>query len=356
MSKLSISKRFTLILAAVFLVGIIVGGTAHWRALQGRAQDEISVQGTLLIESMNAVRSYTSTYVRPLLKDDLDASREFIPETVPAFSARTVFENFRSQVDFETYLYKEAAFNPTSPANKADDFEAELLSEMISGNTTGEVNGYRTLHGERLFYIARPLAIGSESCLECHGDPADAPNSLLVTYGDKGGFGWEVGEIVATQIIYVPAAEVFNAALQTFMLVMTVFIVIFALVTLLINFLLNKYVIQPVDVLSALAQKISVDENFSTDLESSSLQAVTSRSDELGKLAQVFHKMAGDVYARTGKLKRQVQELTIKIDQIQRDEQVKEVVETEFFDELKKKAKKLRQDGNDETDVAKGKP
>ncbi|MBT3713754.1 MAG: histidine kinase, partial [Anaerolineae bacterium] len=101
MSKLSLSKRFTLILAAVFLVGIIVGGTAHWRALQGRAQDEISVQGTLLIESMNAVRSYTSTYVRPLLKDDLDASREFIPETVPAFSARTVFENFRSQVDFE---------------------------------------------------------------------------------------------------------------------------------------------------------------------------------------------------------------------------------------------------------------
>ena len=348
MSRLSLSKRFTLILTAVFLVGIIIGGTAHWRVLQGRAQDEISAQGTLLIESMNAVRIYTSKHVRPLLKKNLDASLAFIPETVPAFSARTVFENFREQLDFETYLYKGAALNPTSPANLADDFESNLLNEMIMGTTSGEVNGYRTLDGERLFYIARPLVITSESCLECHGDPVDAPISLLNTYGDKGGFGWEVGQIVATQIIYVPAAEVFNAALQTFTLVMSVFIAIFALVILLINFLLKKYVIQPVDILSGLAQKISMDENFSADLKSASLEAVTSRPDELGKLAQVFRRMAADVYARTGKLKEKLQELTIKIDLIQRDEQVREVVETDFFDELQKKAKKMREQGGEE--------
>ncbi len=354
MAKLSLSQRFTLILAAVFLIGILIGGTAHWRALQGRAQEEISAQGRLLIESMNAVRSYTSTYVRPLLKDDLDASLEFIPETVPAFSARIVFENFRGQLDFETYLYKEAALNPTSPANLADDFESDLLRGMISGNTVGEINGYRDLNGESLFYIARPLAIGSESCLECHGNPADAPISLINTYGDQAGFGWEVDQIVATQIIYVPAAEVFNAALQTFTLVMSVFIIIFALITLLINFLLRKYVVQPVDVLGSLAQKVSVDENFSADLKSESLDAVASRSDELGKLAQVFRRMATDVYDRTVKLKQQVKELIITIDQIQRDEQVREVVESDFFDNLKKKAKTLREQDEDEGDRGKG--
>ena len=353
MSKLNLSTRFTLILAAVFLVGILIGGTAHWRALQGRAQDEITTQGKLLIESMNAVRSYTSDNVRPLLADDLNASREFIPETVPAFSARSVFENFRAQVDFETYLYKEAALNPTSPADLADDFKAQLLRYMIAKKTTGEVNGYRALNQERLFYIARPLAIGSESCLECHGDPMDAPESLINTYGNQGGFGWEVGQIVATQIIYVPADEVFSAALRTFTLVMSVFVSIFALLTLLINFLLKRYVIQPVNILGGLSQKISADENFSEDLDSASLESVAARSDEMGKLAQVFLHMAREVYARTSQLKQQVQKLTIQIDQMKRKEQVDEIVETEFFNDLQKKASQFRQRAKDEDNLSK---
>src|SRR5687767_1961197 len=256
MARLNLSTRFTLILSGVFLIGIVIGGTAHWRALQGRAQDEIAAQGTLLIEAMNAVRGYTSTHVRPLLADDLASNPEFISETVPAFSARTVFENFRKQLDFETYNYKEAAINPTNPLDTADEFEAALLQKMATGETPGEVSGYREFSGERLFYIARPLTINAESCLECHSTPENAPASLIATYGDQGGFGWQVGQVVAVQIIYVPAQEVFDAALRTFTLVMGVFIIIFALITLLINTLLRRYVIQPLDVLSGLAQKI----------------------------------------------------------------------------------------------------
>lgn len=348
MARLNLSTRFTLILSGVFLIGILIGGTAHWRALQGRAQDEIATQGTLLIEAMNAVRGYTSTHVQPLLADDLTASPQFISETVPAFSARTVFENFRKQVDFETYNYKEAAFNPTNPLDTADDFEAGLLQKMTKGETPGEVSGYRELSGSRLFYIARPLAINSESCLACHSTPENAPASLITSYGDQGGFGWQVGQVVAVQIIYVPAEEVFNAALRTFAVVMSVFVIIFALVTLLINTLLRRYVIRPLDVLSGLAKKISSDENFSSDLESPALQAVTARPDELGNLAQVFKKMAADVYARTGKLKEQVQQLIIKIDQIRRKEQVTEVVESDFFTDLQKRARELRKRGTDD--------
>ena len=212
----------------------------------------------------------------------------------------------------------------------------------------GEVSGYRTLDEARLFYIARPLRITSESCLECHSSPQNAPASLIATYGEEGGFGWEVGQVVAAQIIYVPAGQVFDAAWQTFTLVMSVFVVLFALIILLINALLRRYVIQPVDVLSGLARKISADENFSSDLESAALQAVTARPDELGNLAQVFHRMAAEVYARTSMLKQQVQQLIIKIDQIRRQEQVSDVVDTEFFNELQKRASELRQRGQDE--------
>jgi methyl-accepting chemotaxis protein len=344
MPKLNLSARFTLILSAVFLVGTLIGGSVYWRALQGNAQDEIATQGLLLIETMNAVRGYTSLHVKPLLAERLASSETFISETVPAYSARSVFQNFRDQVDFETYLYKEASDNPTNPLDRADEFESALLTSLAAGSEA-EARGYRDIDGARYYYIARPLRIGADSCLECHSDPESAPASLLATYGDQGGFGWTLGQLVAVQVIYVPAEEVFNAAWRTFSVVMSVFVVLFGLIILLINFLLRRYVIQPVKVMGALAQKISVDENFSVDLDSPAFMAVTTRSDELGNLANVFRKMAADVYARTGKLKEQIQQLIIKIDETRRKEQVAEVVETEFFNDLQKRAEEFRKRG-----------
>jgi nitrate/nitrite-specific signal transduction histidine kinase len=118
----------------------------------------------------------------------------------------------------------------------------------------------------------------------------------------------------------------------------------------LINALLKRYVIQPVYVLSGLADKISADENFATELESTALQSITTRSDELGSLAQVFKKMAADVFARTGMLKNQVNQLIIKIDELRRGQQVAEVTDSEFFTDLQKKARELRQKGTDDKD------
>ena len=71
MKKLNLSTRFTLILSGIFLLGIAIGGTVYWRALQGTAQREIASQGLLLIESMNAVRGYTSDHVKSLLAQQL---------------------------------------------------------------------------------------------------------------------------------------------------------------------------------------------------------------------------------------------------------------------------------------------
>jgi len=342
LTRINLSTRFTLILSGVFLVGIALGGMVYWRALQNRAQEEIAAQGLLLIETMNAVRGYTTQNVRPLLADELESSPEFISETVPAYSARAVFENFRNQLDFSTYLYKEATPNPTNPLDKADEFEADLLTQLSSGETSGQLSGFRELNGERLFYIARPLTIGSDSCLQCHSTPEQAPASLLATYGDQGGFGWELGQVIAVQVIYVPADEVFNAALRNFSLVMGVFVVMFALVIVLSNFLLKRYVIQPVYVLSGLADKISADENYANELESTALRSITKRPDELGSLAQVFRKMAVDVFERTSTLKSQVNQLIIKVDEMRRKQQVSEVTESEFFTDLQKRAKELR--------------
>lgn len=73
-----------------------------------------------------------------------------------------------------------------------------------------------------------------------------------------------------------------------------------------------------------------------------SLSPVAERRDELGQLARVFQNMAKQVYVREQKLKKQVQELKIEIDEAKRQKQVNEIVETDFFQDLVGKAQTLR--------------
>jgi methyl-accepting chemotaxis protein len=337
--QLRLSARFTLLLTAVFLVGTALGGIVLWQLLQSRAQDEIAAQGQLLIETMNSVRRYTSSHVRPLLADDLETEEQFISESVPAFSARAVFEGFRESETYASFLYKEASLNPTNPANSADSFEVDILAQLADG----ELTGFRTLDGQEVFYIARPMRLGSEGCLACHSDPASAPQSLLNTYGDQGGFGFELDDLIAAQMIYVPAEQVFNAAWQTFSWVMSLYVVVFAFSIYVINRLLRQYVLHPITAMSGLAEKISDDQMAIADLQAPDLSKVTDREDELGRLARVFHRMAAEVYTRTERLREQLQQLVIEVDDIQRHEQVTELIESDFFQTLRTRSRELRE-------------
>jgi methyl-accepting chemotaxis protein len=64
--------------------------------------------------------------------------------------------------------------------------------------------------------------------------------------------------------------------------------------------------------------------------------------DEMSALAQVFELMVGKVRQREETLKQQVSELRIEIDQRKRQKQVREIVETDFFQDLQAKAKTIR--------------
>jgi hypothetical protein len=54
--------------------------------------------------------------------------------------------------------------------------------------------------------------------------------------------------------------------------------------------------------------------------------------------------MAHEVYAREQQLKQQVTELKIQIDQVKKETAVKEIVESDFFNDLQAKAAALREE------------
>jgi CRP/FNR family cyclic AMP-dependent transcriptional regulator len=73
-----------------------------------------------------------------------------------------------------------------------------------------------------------------------------------------------------------------------------------------------------------------------------SLDEVGQRKDALGQLARVFQRMANEVQAREERLKQEVQELRIQIDQAKKARQVAEITEAEYFQQLQESARRMR--------------
>jgi len=74
-----------------------------------------------------------------------------------------------------------------------------------------------------------------------------------------------------------------------------------------------------------------------------SLDAVGARDDALGQLARVFQRMAREVAAREQALEREVRQLRIEIDARRAATQVAEITETDYFQDLQRKADELRE-------------
>lgn len=72
------------------------------------------------------------------------------------------------------------------------------------------------------------------------------------------------------------------------------------------------------------------------------LADVAVRTDALGQLARVFQRMAREVYVRELRLKEQVQRLRIELDEKRQAQQVAEIAETDYFQQLQAKAEDLR--------------
>src|SRR5215204_2369947 len=78
------------------------------------------------------------------------------------------------------------------------------------------------------------------------------------------------------------------------------------------------------------------------EFDPETIAQIAARRDELGKLARVFQQMAREVRAREQRLKQEVQQLRIEIDETRTARQVSEITETDYFQDLQRKADRLR--------------
>ncbi|MGB6297756.1 MAG: DUF3365 domain-containing protein, partial [Rivularia sp. (in: cyanobacteria)] len=280
---MKIGTKVTISLIIVFTIGILISGISLANILEKKAESEIDSKAAALMTMNNSIRTYTNDRVQPLLLPKLETQEEFIPEAIPTYAVREAFEYFRKSPDFQNFLYKDAALNPTNLRDKADDFEAEIVNRFRQEPETTSISGFRNMNGTQLYYTAKPFQIKNESCLRCHTTLDKAPQSQINTYGTENGYGWKLNEIVATQIVYVPAQRIFDNANRSFMIVMGVVAMIFTSIVVIMNLLLKTTILQRIKRIATVAEQVSVG-----DMDASFGRQ---KNDEIGDLAEAFNRM-----------------------------------------------------------------
>ena len=272
--------KFNLILAACFILGLIASSVVFYEVSKQNALERLHAQIGVLRAQALAVRRYTSEEIRPLLSDMSDV--QFLPQTVPSFSAQTAFSNFRDH--YPEFYYKEAVLNPTNPSDLANDWEKGLIEKLRRDASLKELVQHREGKNGQEYTVAFPLMIKGESCLNCHSTPNKAPASMVALYGEKNGFGWKLNEVVGAQIFSVPLKVAEEQTWEILQLLIGAMSAIFLTLLVLINILLRWMVVSPVIKMAEIAKQVSMG-------DSSPPEYVHSGSDEISSLSHSFNRM-----------------------------------------------------------------
>jgi len=272
--------KFNLVLSLAMLLGLLGAGILGDKILQDNARQEVLEKARIMMESALAVRHYTVNEIKPLLA--VQQRRKFLPQTVPAYAAHSYVKTL--QGNYPDYSYKEATLNPTNPANRATEWESDIVSFFRNSDTQKEIVGERDAATGRSLYLGHPIKIKNEACLSCHGKPSEAPETLINTYGDSNGFGWKHNEVVGVQLVSVPMSVPLKRAEETFYAFMGALAGVFLVLIVLLNLMLHFIVIKPLRTVSAKADDVSMG-----NLNVEELQ-IKGR-DEVASLGRSFNRM-----------------------------------------------------------------
>jgi signal transduction histidine kinase len=251
----------------------------------------LAKQSELALEFDLAIREYVEEHIRPFAEQHVGQD-EFIPETMStSFVARNIFEKVNKK--FPDYILKFSSDDPRNPNNLAGPEELEMIQYFNNNPDIQSWTGHTNLNGKShiVQFGARRM---KESCLRCHGNPDDAPESLIALYGDKAGFHRPVGDIIALDTVAIPVDKYRVAALANTIRQSAIVLIALVLLLIAVYFTFQILVTQRLMKISGhFTQAIG-------DVGKSTIKPISyDTNDEIGDLVQAFNNMIRDLETTT---------------------------------------------------------
>jgi methyl-accepting chemotaxis protein len=277
--------------------------------------EEYKGKAEIMLHTMKAVRKHTGAVIRPVATKLLPPD-EFVPQLQStSYTANNVFqripEEYRNSIS-----YKTASIKPRNPDNLATAVEARIISKLDDMHSAGKkalLEGSYKINGLD-YYVVAEGEENKPSCMECHGTPAGAPESMKELYPvetDKG-YNRLPGRIECAQIVSVPLAALEAASSGTLSSTIAVAAAFTVLAILFLLFGLN-IIFKPTQAFTEIAKFISEGDLDSASkridqMRKSAAKGFISKhlirpGNEIGDLVESFEKMVAGLGELIGNVK-----------------------------------------------------
>lgn len=310
---IKISTLLNMIIAILFVVvAVIIVALVNYNMRQMALSEAEDKMGMILNRNL-AIHSYYTQQLKPNLfqaTDPILTDDDFDPSWMSSSYAVREIGLYFEDLSSEDFYYKDAVINARNPQNEADAEEASFLAEVNMDPSLQERSSVRIIDGDPYLVVMRPGEILVESCLQCHGDPQDAPGELVALYGAERSFNRqsELGSIVSALSVRVPLAAVYSQAKRVFLQVSAILVLLLGLLFCIQIWLKKRLVFAPLTRLRDQALLISTHEEHLGD------QMVEPFGEELGAVTRAFNTMSARLRQNRDHLEKRIRERTIELE------------------------------------------
>lgn len=292
--------KFLLVLAAILIIfSGLTASTIYHHEMENLEQNAHE-KTELVMKAIEANRNYVQDVLRPAMYKELGERRFVLEAMSSSYISRMIMERFNHEVP--GFVYRRVAINAKNPAYEANGLETEMIERFQKDGQLKEWQGILAMEGEKYFMRFQPVVF-KEACLNCHGDPASAPQEVIDGYGTTRGYGHASGSISGVIGLGMPI-DVNLQKIKDFTLALFVGVVpsiIFVYV--IINTFFNRYIA------SNLRNIISFFRTNIRDAEGQTIFDSSQKMDAIEELIAAARTIADQIQTRQSTLEHYAEEI-----------------------------------------------
>lgn len=301
---IGLQSRFLLGLAVIFFGFCLVATTLLYLYEKKTLEENAYHKTESIMAAVKSTRNYIKDVLRPRMYT-LYGKDTFILEAMStSYVSRVVMNMFQEEMpDFE---YRRVAVNAFNPQYEASDNELKMISYFKNHPSQSDWTGVTQKGKKHVYTHFRPV-IFYASCLHCHGNPTDAPSTIVSQYGNIRGFNQplnKIGGIVSVSVpVDVGTVAIMGVAWKVFSVTLCAFLILYGIIWLFFNNLIIR----------DLHNILEVFRDTLRDEDGLQLYEEAKTMDEFGELSVAVQKVAKHLHANQQTLEDYAQNLEKKV-------------------------------------------
>jgi len=200
-SSIGLQSKFLLGLACIFICFCVVVTSLLYFYEKKRLENEVYYQTELIMAAVESTRAYVRDVLRPKMYETLGDETFILEAMSTSYISRVVMQRF--QETLPSFEYRRVAINAMNPDFEADALEREKIQYFSENPAMNDWHGIVQFEDQPLYMRFRPVRF-TTPCFRCHGDPVDAPRTIINLYGNVHGFNQKADVVSGVISVGVP--------------------------------------------------------------------------------------------------------------------------------------------------------